>query len=44
MVLAKRDLLFLLKEIEKTCVFTNKWFGHLLPMTSYLVTIATDYH
>ena len=32
---------FLLKEVEKTCIFIQKF----LPlMTSYLVTIETDHH
>ena len=36
-----QDLLLLLKEIEKTCIFTQKWLGHLLLMTSYIVFIET---
>ena len=36
-----QDLLLLLKEIEKTCIFTQKWLGHLLLMTSYIVIIET---
>ena len=39
-----RDLLLLLKKIEKTCTLTQKWFERLLLMTSYLVTIETDHH
>ena len=34
-------LYFLFKEVEKTCIFTQKWLDHLLLMTSYLVTIET---
>ena len=34
-----QDLLLLLKKVEKTCTFTQKWLDHLLLMTSYLVTI-----
>ena len=41
MILAK-DLLLLLKEVEKTCIFTQNWLDQLLLVTSYLVTIATD--
>ena len=37
-------LLLLLKEVEKTCIFTQKWFDHLLLMTSYVVTIGTVHH
>ena len=37
-------LLSLLKKVEKTFIFTQKWLDHLLLMTSYLVTIVTDYH
>ena len=37
-------LLLLLKKVEKTCIFTQKWLDHLLLMTSYLVTIVTDHH
>ena len=33
-----------LKEVEKTFIFTQKWLDHLLLMTSYLVTVATDHH
>ena len=32
------------KKLIKTCTFTQKWLDHLLLMTSYLVTIATDNH
>ena len=28
----------------KKCIFGQNWFDHLLLMTSYLVTIATDHH
>ena len=38
-----QDLLLLLKEVKKTCIFTQNWLDHLLLMTSYLVTIATDH-
>ena len=43
MILTTRFTL-LLKEVRKTCIFTEKWLDHLLLMTSYLVTIATDQH
>ena len=36
-------LLLLLKEVEKTFIFTQNWFDHLLLMTLYLVTIITDH-
>ena len=36
-----QDLLLLLREIEKTCIFTQKWLGHILLMTSYIVIIET---
>ena len=39
-----QSLLLLLKEVEKTCIFTQKRLDHLLLMTSYLVTIATGHH
>ena len=42
MILAQ-DLVLLLKEVEKTCIFTQKLHDHLLLMTTYLVTIATDH-
>ena len=44
MIIASR--LLLLKEVEKTCIFPQKWLDHLLLMTSYLVTICieTDHH
>ena len=29
-----QDLLLLLKEVEKTSIFTQNWFEHLLLMTS----------
>ena len=32
-------LLLFLKEVEKLCIFTQKWLDHLLLMMSYLVTI-----
>ena len=35
-------LLFSPKKGEKTHSFTQKWLDHLLLMTSYLVTAATD--
>ena len=38
-----QTLLLLLKQVEKTCIFSQKWPDHLLVVTSYLVTIATDY-
>ena len=37
-------LLLLLKEVEKTFIFTQKWLDHQLLITSYLVTIATEHH
>ena len=37
-------LLLLLKEVEKTCTFTQKWLDPLLLQTSNLVTIVTDHH
>ena len=37
-------LLLLLEEVEKACIFTQKRLDHLLLMTSYLVTIATEHH
>ena len=37
-------LLLLLKEVGKTCIFTQKKVDQLLLMTSYLVTVATDHH
>ena len=38
------DLLLLLKEGEKTCIFTQNWLDHLLLFMSYFVTIAADHH
>ena len=32
------------KKVEKTCIFTQNWLDHLLPITSYPVTIAIEYH
>ena len=32
------------KKLKTTCIFTQKWLDHLLLMTSYLVTIASDHH
>jgi len=43
MILATR-FTFIVEKVEKTCTFTQKWLDHLLLMTSYLVTIATDHH
>ena len=43
MILTTRFTL-LLKEVEKTCNFTQNWLDHLLFVVSYLVTIATDHH
>ena len=40
----QQALLLFLREVEKTCIFTQKWVYHLLLMTSYLVTIVTDHH
>ena len=34
----------LLREVEKTSTFTQKWLVHLLLMMSYLITTATDHH
>ena len=39
-----QDLLLLLEEVEKTRIFSQKWLDHLLLMTLYLVTIATNHH
>ena len=36
-------ILLLLKKVEKTCIFTQKWLDHLVLMTSCLVTIVTDH-
>ena len=44
MILATILYCILLKEVEKTCIFTPNWLDHLLLMTSYLVIIATDHH
>ena len=33
----------MLKEVKKTYIFTEKWLDHMLLITSYLVTIATDH-
>ena len=35
---------FSTKKGEKTRIFLQKWLDHLLLMSSYLVTIATDSH
>ena len=35
----KLNLNLFLKEVEKTCILTQKWLDHLLLMTSYLVNI-----
>ena len=35
---------YLLREVEKTSTFSQKWLVHLLLMTSYLITTATDHH
>ena len=43
MILAQ-NLLLLLKNVEKTCTFTQKWLDLLLLMTSSLVTIETEHH
>ena len=40
----QQALLLFLKEVEKTCILTQKWVYHLLLMTSYLVTIVTGHH
>ena len=42
-LLHPKALFLLLKEVEKKCIFTQKWLDHLLLVTSYLVTIATDH-
>ena len=34
---------FIVERSKKTCVFTQNWLHHVLPMTSYLVIIATDH-
>ena len=43
MILATR-FTFIVKEVEKSCTFTQKWLDQMLLMTSYFVTLATDYH
>ena len=30
--------------VESLCIFTQNWLDHLLLITLYLVTIATDHH
>ena len=35
---------FIVEISWRTCIFTINWLDHLLLMTSYLVTIATDHH
>ena len=35
---------FAFKEVEKTCIFTQKWLEHILLMAAYLVTIVIDHH
>ena len=40
MILAKRLILLLLKEVEERCIFTQNWLEHLLLMASYLVTTS----
>ena len=35
---------FIVERGKKTCIFTQKWLDHLLLMTSYLATTATDHH
>ena len=44
MILATRFTFIVERSLKKTCIFTQKWLDHLLLMTSYLVTIATDHH
>ena len=44
MILAARFTFIVLKEVEKACIFTQNWLDHLLLITLYLVTIATDHH
>ena len=44
MILATRFSVIVKKKLKKTCIFTQKWLDHLLLMTSYLVSIATDHH
>ena len=39
MILAIR-FICIVKKVEKTCTFTQKWFEHLLPVTFYLVTVT----
>ena len=38
-IILSQYLLLLLKELEKKCIFTQKWFNHRILMTPYLVTI-----
>ena len=35
---------FIVKEVENTCILTKIWLDYLLLMTSYPVTIVTDYY
>ena len=35
---------FIPKEVEKPCIFTQKWGDHLVLMTLYLVTIVNGHH
>ena len=43
MILATRFTFIVETLVQKTCIFTQKWPDHLLLMTSYVVTIATDH-
>ena len=43
MILATRFTFIVETLIKKTYIFTQKWPDHLLLMTSYVVTIATDH-
>ena len=37
-------LLLFLKDVGKTCIFTQKWLDHMLLLASYLETMVTDHH
>ena len=43
MILATSFIFIVETLVKKTCIFTQKWPDHLLLMTSYVITIATDH-
>ena len=45
-IILSTSFTFIVKKVEKTCIFTQTWPDHLLLMTSsrHLVTIVTDHH